>query len=472
VSTNEDDSKPGPSQSAVFDVVLPDLKGTAIWRQERNEWWIKRENGVWEPEDVEQLQGRIHFEVLGMPDWQTGDGVTSGLLTGVKNMLRPHLAKPPTVFDKDPWVLGVQNGIVDLRTGELISATDAEEQYITRCCNASLDWDARNALWEQHMLDLFDGDKELMRCFQMHLGASLVGNAETDKPQVFLHMIGKSGGGKGTTTRVLARVLGSYAGHFRSKDLTAGQDRHTQWMTRLNGLRLAIFQEIRTEVMDVELLKTLSGGDPQVANEMRMADREWSPSHTLLFTSNTAINFDGDTDGMARRYVPLSTRSKAVDNPSGSYEKDLLADPDGIFMFALEGLDMWQDEHQGKMISLPQSVIDLRDSHLSGQAPYQQFVDEWIRFGDDNAQSHEHYRCFRKDVSQRFAWWLLNEKKDMVALDPHDKRLTKVYDVLDQSCRPGQPTIGDKQNRGWFGAHLVDEDEHWERTQKSTEWVG
>ena len=64
-----------------------------------------------------------------------------------------------------------------------------------------------------------------------------------------------------------------------------------------------------TDAINVELLKKLSGGDSLVANEMYQADKEWTPTHTLLFTSNTEPNFAGDADGMQRRYVSTSDRT-------------------------------------------------------------------------------------------------------------------------------------------------------------------
>jgi len=128
-------------------------------------------------------------------------------------------------------------------------------------------------------------------------------------------------------------------------------------------------------------------------------------------------------------------------------------------MWALEGLDMWIEDHQAKSIPLPQRITDLRDSHLSGQSVYEEFVTDWFSFGTDDGEPHFYYRCHRTDVREMFAWWLLNEKKDMTPLDHNDKRMTKVYDLLDQKCRAGQPVIGDRQGKGWFGVHLISRDE-------------
>lgn len=259
----------GPSIQAMANgVAVEELENKFLYRQEqRNKWWVKRENGIWTAEEVEEVQTALKDVILGR--WP--DKYTSALVTSVKTLLRSDLAVSPLKFDLDPWLLGAQNGIVDLEYGKLIG--DDVEHYITRTANAPFDPDAQCPMWRAHVLRLLKGDEEMAHTFQKFVGASIVGNAETDKPQGFGQLLGPSGGGKGTTTRVLGRVLGSYSGTFSSEDFAAGHSRHTQWMMRLNGIRLAIVQEMPTDALNVALLKTLSGGDPQVAHDMRETTR-------------------------------------------------------------------------------------------------------------------------------------------------------------------------------------------------------
>ena len=228
-------------------------------------------------------------------------------------------------------------------------------------------------------------------------------------------------------------------------------------MMRLNGIRLAIVQEMPTDALNVALLKTLSGGDPQVAHAMREDDTEWVPTHTLLFTSNNAPNFDEDPDGFYRRYIPFSTAERASGvKASGSYEAALRDEAAGVLAWAIEGTQLWLDEDDGNDIALPQSIIDQRDSHISHQSPYEDFVNEWFLFGDQN---DHRYRCHRADVRERFSWVLTGRTnvRPIELVEANDKRLGKVYDVLDGKAKAGQPVIGGKQERGWFGAYLHNE---------------
>lgn len=152
---------------------------------------------------------------------------------------------------------------------------------------------------------------------------------------------------------------------------------------------------------------------------------------------------------------------------SGAYEAALRDEAAGVLAWAIGGTQLWLDEDDGNDIALPQSIIDQRDSHISGQSPADEFVNDWCTFGEDTEGTHGYYRCFKADVRSRYDWWLVNVKGKLAGLDPDAvKGLTKVYDVLDGKARAGQPTIGEKQGRGWFGVHLVDDDEHWARTQR------
>ena len=45
-------------------------------------------------------------------------------------LVRPDVAIAPAEFDRDPWLLNVQNGTIDLRTGSL--QEHRRSDYITK----------------------------------------------------------------------------------------------------------------------------------------------------------------------------------------------------------------------------------------------------------------------------------------------------------------------------------------------------
>lgn len=425
----------------------------ALWRQEREQWWVRKPSGVWASEEVEEVDAAL-YNALGRAFSRR---FSASLASSVKTLLRPDMAQSAKVFDRDPWLLGVDNGIVDLRTGQLL--VDEAEHYITRCAPVRFVPGAVSEEWVKHVDDLFDGDEEVAHCYHKQIGAALVGDAQTEKPQVYVCLVGPQGGGKGEAGHTLLAVLGSHAEALRSQDFVEGNDRHTQWLTSVRGARLAIVEEMKGKTLDVALLKSLSGGDTVIANEMRMADSKWVPTHTLFFSSNVEPDFGNDPEGQRRRYVPLPTGPERwEDDTDGMYARKLRSNLEGILAWCIDGTRLWLEEDGGGRIVLPTKVTDLRDGNIAGHDQAEQFIaDEVHIFGAGDDGDVREYKCHRAQVRKVFAGWLI-KKGDVTPLAQKDQRLTQVYNRLSQmrGVNVGQPSIvGIGQSDGWFGARVV-----------------
>ncbi len=430
----------------------------ALWRQERGEWWVRKPSGVWAPEEVEEIDAAL-INDLGTT---FSEKFSSSLVSSVKTLLRPAMAQSAKVFDRDPWLLGCENGIVDLHTGRLLD--DDAEHYITRCSPVQYVPGAVSQEWVKHIDMLFDGDEEVAHCYHKQIGAALVGDSQTEKPQVYVCLVGPQGGGKGEAGHTLLAVLGSHAEALRSQDFVEGNDRHTQWLTSVRGARVVIVEEMKGKTLDVALLKSLSGGDTVIANEMHKADSKWVPTHTLFFSSNVEPDFGNDPDGQRRRYVPLPTGPERWEDDDGMYARRLRSNLEGILAWCIEGTRMWLEEDGGGRIALPTKVTDLRDSNIAGHDQAEQFIAETVHVFDPKTDDGDvrDYKCHRAQVRQAFAGWLIG-KGDVVPLAQKDQRLTQVYNRLSQTrgVSVGQPSInGIGQSDGWFGARVVLERDH------------
>ena len=110
-------------------------------------------------------------------------------------------------WDADPWVIGCPNGVVDLKTGELRQGRPAD--YIKTVANA--EWtgiDTPCPAWERFLVEVFNGDTEIITYIQTLFGYGLIG----DTP---LHIIpilwGRGRNGKGTLLEIVKHILGPYA---------------------------------------------------------------------------------------------------------------------------------------------------------------------------------------------------------------------------------------------------------------------
>ena len=445
IMSEEDDPKAerGDTQMALARMAVEQLQGRAVWRQTRREWWMRSKSDqsmVWTLEDQEGV-GQAVAEVV----FSVRPAAAAGTVDAVKRLVKLKLNVPESVWDRHPWLLPCANGVLDLHTQTLLD-DPSPELYITKVAPAAYDPLAKRDLVEAHVKMLFDGDDALVHCFQKQVGAALVGNAETEKPQVFVVLIGPSGGGKGTVTHALSRAFGTYVSSFNAGDFTKKKtERHLAWMRDFDGVRLAIIEELKPQPLDVGLVKKLSGGDTLVANEMRMADSKWVPSHTMFFTSNTAPNFDGDVVGMERRYVPLPTGPKRQD-PDGTYIKRVLDQSEGWLAWAVEGTRMWLEEDSGGLIALPDRVVDLRNAHIVDDDPFAGFIQNWIHV-------HPMEFCWRNDVHMAYQRWLVSQGNYTVLAetDPRWKALHTRLDMI-----PGATPKRSNSLRGWNGIGIHD----------------
>ena len=107
-------------------------------------------------------------------------------------------------LDRDGWLLGVKNGVVDLRSGELRDADPAD--LMTMQCPVSWDPVTRRDRWERAMVEWFP-DPEVRTYVQRVAGSALVG---TQRDHVFIVHYGGGRNGKGTFMRALQHVMGPY----------------------------------------------------------------------------------------------------------------------------------------------------------------------------------------------------------------------------------------------------------------------
>jgi putative DNA primase/helicase len=109
-------------------------------------------------------------------------------------------------LDRDPWLLGVENGIVNLHTGKLLLAEKTE--FITLSCGVQYDQSALAPRWISFIDEITCGDKELANMLQVAAGYSLTGST---KEQVFFFLFGGGRNGKTVFLNTLQKLVHNYA---------------------------------------------------------------------------------------------------------------------------------------------------------------------------------------------------------------------------------------------------------------------
>src|SRR5439155_26616657 len=155
-------------------------------------------------------------------------------------LARARLAARPRDFNADPWMLGVRNGVVDLRTGALSVASP--EMLLTKQAGAAYDPRAVCPRWIEHVQRLSNYDTEAEDFLRLAVGMTLVG-ADTRKAHALITLYGEGSNGKGAFARALARVFGDYHYELLPRELTSRGDSHATTIAGLEGRRLVTVSE-------------------------------------------------------------------------------------------------------------------------------------------------------------------------------------------------------------------------------------
>jgi P4 family phage/plasmid primase-like protien len=223
---------------------------------------------------------------------------------------RGMFVNDPDRFDKDLWHLGVQNGVIDLRTGRLLPPDPG--LLISKIAGTEYHEDAECPLWLETLDAIFQGDAELIDFVQRAAGYTLCGDVSEE---VCFFLYGAGANGKSTFMMVLQGVLGEYVGTLSSKVVTRSRGNETE--VRLAkagavGRRLIWSNETKeSDVFDDDVLKAFSSRDP-------IPDARWhhqhpfafTPTHTLWMRGNHKPGVRDSSHSFWRRLIPIIFKAK------------------------------------------------------------------------------------------------------------------------------------------------------------------
>jgi len=280
-------------------------------------------------------------------------------------------------LDADPMLLGVRNGVLDLRTGKLLPATP--DRYITRQANVAFDPDAKCPTWENVIARTFANNEELIRYLQRATGYMLTGNV---MERLFFFAYGESTGtGKSTYTGTLLSLWGDYAVKVKSdvfmRASIATPGRPQPEILAMRGTRLVIATELSdSQKFDEEQLKDFAGGvDSIVARTLHSKKMEaFIPTFKLLLYGNHKPRMRADDEALWVRLhlIPFAC-AVPLDQQDKTLPTKLLAEYPGILNWCLAGLAAWREAGR---LAAPERVAAAGDEYRNEQDVVLQFLDE------------------------------------------------------------------------------------------------
>ena len=287
-------------------------------------------------------------------------------------MSEPNVAIYQADLDSDSLRLNVANGIVDLRTGELMP--HQRSALMTKLAPVHYDESAVCPSWHEFLNRIMSGNTELIRFLQRAVGYALT--ASIREPVLFI-LHGTGANGKTTFLETVGRMLGDYAKHS-PENLLVNQmwDKHPAGLASLMDARLVVHPELGNGVtLDEGFVKRATGGDTLTARFMRQDYFDFKPTHKLFLPTNELPEISGTDDGIWRRVrkIPFDVRIPDEEQiPLEIMLASLEKEWSGILRWAIEGCLDWQENGLG----FPVEIKDATDSYRQDSDVIANFIED------------------------------------------------------------------------------------------------
>jgi putative DNA primase/helicase len=362
------------------------------------------------------------------------------------------------MWDTDPWLLGVANGVVNLKTGKLrdgqptdyirsVSPTEWHgldapcprfEQFLQEILEllpaaqlAKLTNGEFHQLPEDEQKEIVDEHRDLLIQFLQRLLGYAVAGLSTEA--IFPLLYGEEGrNGKDTLFKVLKFVLGLSIADAISNDVFLSTDRGraagaaTPHLADLQGKRMVWGSETKQgDRINVSQVKQLTGGGDISARKNYGDQYTFMPTHTLFLMTNYKPHADAKDKAFWSRACLIEFALRFVDNPQADNERkvdtnlaeDLKAEASGILAWLVRGCLDYQQQGLNRPLIVEMST----EAYRASEDNIQQFIDEccvcnekahvgakmlydtYVSWCKDNNLHSINGKLFGEDMSKRFA---------------------------------------------------------------------
>jgi P4 family phage/plasmid primase-like protien len=318
----------------------------------------------------------------------------------------PSVAMDGSEWDTIPYLLGCENGIVDLRKNALIE-NPSPDMLVTKTTGCTFEafpregetMDQRAPIFTRFLMDVTSQDESLAMFLLLWYGYGLFGFTPEQR---FLLMTGIGRNGKGALKHAVMKAVGEYAVqpdanmYMRTRHGAARSDGARADLMLLKGARIAFFSEPEGGQFSEEILKAHTGGDTITARYLYSnVMNSWQPTHSITFLVNNAPDVEDVGPSMVSRVMVADFRerydgSREDKQLYGKLEKE----KDGILAIlcwaAKQWYDAWSTDKGG--LEMPERVVNASKEFISQNDPIARCLEVSFEFGAE------------KDVSSTIAY--------------------------------------------------------------------
>jgi putative DNA primase/helicase len=261
-------------------------------------------------------------------------------------------------LDRDPWLINLLNGSLNLRTGTL--APHDRDKLVTKLSRVCHDSSAACPLWLAFLNRVLDGNTETIAYVQRAIGYSLTG---VTSEQVLFFLFGLGANGKSVFMETLRRLVGEYAAQADfSTFLERRGDGPRNDLAKLRGSRIVLASEAgERHRLDEALVKQLTGGDTITARYLFGEYFEFRPQFKLWLAANhkPTIRSMGEAIWRRIRLIPFTVTIPEAERDPILSER-LAEELPGILRWAVEGCLEWQRVGLGEAKAITSATVGYR----------------------------------------------------------------------------------------------------------------
>lgn len=332
----------------------------------------------------------------------------------------PRVLVPVDTWDSGETYLGVLNGVIDLKTGELLKGRP--DLHITRRAPVSYTQGLRNVRWEQFIEFITYGDKEFQEWLQRAVGYTLTGLRKYD---VMFLVYGPAGSGKNTMIESIVKCLGTkeYAWPMDSSILASGDgNAHGSdlyhW-AEIRGRRMVWVDELPdSERLKENSVKKLTGSSEISARSPGEKPFTFSSQAKLWITTNHRPIINDDAMWRRIRAIPF-TRVPEKPDPD---LKEYLMDPEG----GLPAVLSWAVEGAIKMLnSAERDPLGMCSVVAEASEIYRKNEDRIGLFLSEETQAGEGMTILVKHLYNQYRFWAEDRGERPMTMTAFQKKLAE-----------------------------------------------
>lgn len=315
-------------------------------------------------------------------------------------------------FDADSRLIGLMNGVLDLRTCQLLGVSP--DILVSMRARVAFERTAHCPMWME-FLSTVQPDKGVQRLLQQLVGVFLTGESELQK---LIILYGFGGNGKSTFIEVISWVLGDYGLRIATEMLMHHQ-RSPQGpspdIVALKGRRMVYCNEVEEgRRLDEARVKELTGGDTLTGRTpYAKLNVTFRPTHNLVMVGNHKPEIRDMSHGMWRRVllIPFDVTIPAHEQDHHLIEK-LKTEGSGILNWALAGFR----DYQRHGLRIPKAIITATDSYRDEE----DLLGEWMV---EHCVTAHGMRVAIVDCYKAYRYWAKSRGHNALAQSRLTKRL-------------------------------------------------